>query len=251
MFWFNNILFSNEVSPKFEQLGARKDKSVLDSGLAGNNENFWQEIAEKYQEKNDDYDLLAYNNAFFDGIDPSVKLEHNWSKLQEIYEGLTKSYGEVFENDNFINFCGARSEMYYLHLWLEEKPQLQNMVVIDLPEGVFFDSGNKDQFELRRQPSPTASEPSFSHSVGKSNLAASINAPVKECRKSRESGQVDLRISQQKLEMQVSHNYDDNVKQLIEVKRQLETEMDPGRIKVLKKYEKKLTKVVDFSSSTL
>jgi len=51
--------------------------------------------------------------------------------------------------------------------------------------------------------------------------------------------------------MQVSHNYDDNVKQLIEVKRQLETEMDPGRIKVLKKYEKKLTKVVDFSSSTL
>jgi hypothetical protein len=98
MFWFNNILFSNEVSPKFEQLGARKDKSVLDSGLAGNNENFWQEIAEKYQEKNDDYDLLAYNNAFFDGIDPSVKLEHNWSKLQEIYEGLTKSYGEVFEN---------------------------------------------------------------------------------------------------------------------------------------------------------
>ena len=124
------------------------------------------------------------------------------------------------------------------------------MVVIDLPEGVFFDSGNKDQFELRRQPSPTASEPSFSHSVGKSNLAASINAPVKECRKSRESGQVDRRISQQKLEMQVSHNYDDNVKQLIEVKRQLETETNPGIITVLKMYEKKLTKVVDFSSSS-
>jgi len=81
MFWLINILFSDEVSPKFEQLGARKDKSVLDSGLAGNDEYFWQEIAEKYQEKNDDYDLLAYDHAFFDGVHPSVKLEHNWSKL--------------------------------------------------------------------------------------------------------------------------------------------------------------------------
>ena len=51
---------------------------------------------------------------FFDGIDPSVKLEQNWSKFREIYKGLTKSYGEVFENhkksenhDDFINFCGA------------------------------------------------------------------------------------------------------------------------------------------------
>ena len=51
MFWLINILFSDEVSPKFEQLGARKDKSVLDSGLAGNDKYFWQEIAKKYQEK--------------------------------------------------------------------------------------------------------------------------------------------------------------------------------------------------------
>jgi hypothetical protein len=77
MFRLINILFSDEFSPKFEQLGARKDKSVLDSGLAGNDKYFWQEIAKKYQGKNDDYDLLAYNHAFFDGVDPSVKLEHN------------------------------------------------------------------------------------------------------------------------------------------------------------------------------
>jgi hypothetical protein len=140
--------------------------------------------------------------------------------------------------------------MYYLHLWLEEKPQLQSMVVIHLPEGVFFDSGNKGQFELRRHPSPTSSELSFARSGGKNNLAASVNALVKVRRKSSESGQVDRRISQQKLEMQVSHNYDDNQKQLIEVKRQLETETNPGIITVLKKYEKKLTKVVDFSSSS-
>ena len=41
MFRLINILLSDEISPKFEQLGARKDKSVLDSGLVGNDEYFW------------------------------------------------------------------------------------------------------------------------------------------------------------------------------------------------------------------
>jgi hypothetical protein len=45
-------------------------------------------------------------------------------------------------------FFSAQSEVYYLHLQLEEKPQLQNTVVIDLPEGIFFDSSKKEQFEL-------------------------------------------------------------------------------------------------------
>ena len=82
--------------------------------------------------------------------------------------------------------------MYYLHLWLEEKPQLQNMVVIDLPDGVFFDSRNKDQFELRRHPLPTSLELSFARSGGRNNLAASVNTLVEERRKSRESGIVDI-----------------------------------------------------------
>jgi chromosome segregation and condensation protein ScpB len=75
----------------------------------------------------------------------------------------------------------------------------------------------------------------IARSGGKNDLAASVNALVEERRKSRESGQVDIRINQQKLEIQVSHNYDDNVKRLIEVKRQLEMETNPGIIKVLKK----------------
>jgi hypothetical protein len=37
------------MSPKIEQLGGKKDKNVLDSGPAANNEYFWQEVAEKYQ----------------------------------------------------------------------------------------------------------------------------------------------------------------------------------------------------------
>jgi len=81
-------------------------------------------------------------------------------------------------------------------------------------------------------------------------VAASINALVEERRKSREPSHFNKAISKQKLEMKLSQNYEENVKRLIDMSDQLETETNVGIIKVLKKYEKKLTKVVDFSSSS-
>ncbi len=245
-----NVLFSDKMSPKLEQLGARKKKEILDSGLAANDEYFWQEVMEKYQEVNEEYDELAHTDSMFAGIDPSVKLPHSWSKLRDIYKGVTKCYAEVFENfkksgnhDDFINFCGAKSEVYYLYLCLQEKPQLEQMVVAELPNDLFIDSAKKEQFELKCRPSPTGSELSFSRSSGgKSSVAASINALVEKRRKSREPSRFNEAISKQKLDMKL--------KRLIDVKRQLETESNVGIIKVLKKYEKKLTKVVDFSSSS-
>jgi hypothetical protein len=33
-------------------------------------------------------------------------------------------------------------------LWLKDKPQLETMVVIDLPEDVFFDNGKKKTTKL-------------------------------------------------------------------------------------------------------
>jgi hypothetical protein len=57
----------------------------LDSGLAGNDEYFWQEVADKFQETNENYDKLGHVHSLFLGIDPSVKLQHSWSKLRDIY----------------------------------------------------------------------------------------------------------------------------------------------------------------------
>jgi hypothetical protein len=45
-----NILFSDVMSPKFVQLGEKKDKNILDSGLAANDEYFWHEVVEQYQQ---------------------------------------------------------------------------------------------------------------------------------------------------------------------------------------------------------
>ncbi len=100
----------------------------------------------KFSEKKDDYNNLAHIHLLFLGIDPSVKLQYNWSAAG-IYKSLTKSYREAFENhnksgnhDDFINFCGSKGDVYYLILWLQEKPQLESTVVTDLPDDVFFDS---------------------------------------------------------------------------------------------------------------
>jgi hypothetical protein len=122
-------------------------------------------------------------------------------------------------------------------VWLKDKTQLEPMVVINLLEDVFFDSGKKE-FEVQCQPSPTGSELSFADSSGKNNFVACINSLIKERRKSREPRQVEVKIKNKKLEMHISHNYNDNVKRLIDVKCQLETESNPGIIKVLKRYKK-------------
>jgi beta-phosphoglucomutase-like phosphatase (HAD superfamily) len=89
-------------------------------------------------------------------------------------------------------------------------------------------------------------------------LAASVNALVEEWRKSREfkehfhrePDQLQSRLNKEKLEMQISRNLDDNINRLIDIKRKLESETNPGIIKVLKKYEKRLTKAIGMSSSS-
>ena len=50
--------------------------------------------------------------------------------------------------------------------------------------------------------------------------------------------------------MQIRQNYDENVNHLIEVKCKIESESNAGILKILKKYEKRLSKVVDMSSSS-
>ncbi len=55
-----NILFSDKMAPKFIRLGERKDRSILDSRIAGNDEYFWQEVAEEYQLENNSYDTLSF-----------------------------------------------------------------------------------------------------------------------------------------------------------------------------------------------
>jgi hypothetical protein len=51
--------------------------------------------------------------------------------------------------------------------------------------------------------------------------------------------------------MQISRNLDENINRLIDIKRKLDSKTNPpGIIKLLKKYEKQLTKAIGMSSSS-
>jgi hypothetical protein len=74
------------------------------------------------------------------------------------------------------------------------------MVVINLPEEVFLDSGKSKEYEIQRQPSPSTSELSFVHSgAGRNNLVTCINSLGEERRKSREPAPVEVEISKKKV----------------------------------------------------
>jgi hypothetical protein len=111
----------------------------------------------------------------FKGIDPSVKLHYSWSKLNDIFKVLSKDYEVVRENhkksgnhDDFFDFCNNKSEVYYLYLWLQEKPDISN-VACELPDTVFFDSAANVIICL---PSPTNS------TTTRQSLVESVNALV-------------------------------------------------------------------------
>ena len=145
--------------------------------------------------------------------------------------------------------------MYYIHLRLQEKPQVEPLAISNLPYDVFYDSGKPSYPTTTPWQSPKESETSFNMGPrSRSSLAASVGALVDEQRKSGEQMlSVDNSISrpnEEKLSMQISRNLEENVNWLIETKRKLQSETDPGIIKVLRKYEKWLNKVIDMSSSS-
>ncbi len=106
--------------------------------------------------------------------------------------------------------------MYYLYLWLQEKPDVTNIVAPNLPEEVFIES-TKTPFYC---PSPTGSNTTHQ------TLVESVNA------------------------LAAASKIDDVVKWLLDTKQQLQTEADNGVQKLLQKYEKKLMKELNFSSDS-
>ena len=93
VFCLINILFSDKIAPKLSRLGHRKDRLVLDSGLAGGDEHFWQEVAaENMEGDEEEYGRMAVEeHPMFSDINPSKKVNHTWSKLRDIWKTLSKN----------------------------------------------------------------------------------------------------------------------------------------------------------------
>jgi hypothetical protein len=95
------------------------------------------------------------------------------------------------------------------------------MFVMELLDEVFYDSRMKEDYEVKHRPSPTCLELSFARSGGgRNSLVARVNVLVEERRKSREPAQFESAINKQKLDMLISHKYDENEKKLLDMKHQ-------------------------------
>ncbi len=73
---------------------------------------------------------------------------------------------------------------------------------------------------------------------------------MEERKNSRKNDEWEAKLNEERLKKQISKNYDDNVKWLIDVKKQLQSETDRDIIRVLRKYERKLAEALDISSSS-
>ncbi len=91
-----------------------------------------------------------------------------------------------------------------------------------------------------RRPSPTGSNTTRQTLVESVNALAVAHMPDPN----------QAKLTEEKVKAQVSKHRDDIVKRLLETKRQLQTEADNGVRKLLRKYEKKLTKELTFSSDS-
>lgn len=142
-----NILFSEEFAEGFATIGNSANRRQLDSGRAANEQDFWEEVQASFQEPNEIYGTLYFQDDEvypFDPeeIDPSKIVPHDWRKLRQMWKSVNAAYKAALtkfttsgthEND-FLSFCSGRHDVYYLRLWLNVKPNLTDMVVADLPD---------------------------------------------------------------------------------------------------------------------
>jgi hypothetical protein len=91
-----NILFSDEFAEYFATLGNVADRNLLDSGMAGNDEQFWVRVQEAFVQSHAGYDVLHFPDddimAMQDSIDPGKILNHGWKKLRTIWKGVNAEY---------------------------------------------------------------------------------------------------------------------------------------------------------------
>jgi hypothetical protein len=143
-----NNLFSDQFAERFAATGNSASRDLLDTGLAGNDQHFWQCVRTAFVSTvpNPAFDELLFKDdvvlsVHSDDIDPSKVIPHEWKKLRTIWKASNSEYKAALsrftvsgthEND-FWKFCNGRLEAYYLHKLLTLRPNLAGFVEAELP----------------------------------------------------------------------------------------------------------------------
>ena len=147
------ILFTDEFSTKFAKLGDAATRYQLDTGKTGNDQYFWEEVCQAFQESNDSYDTLLFQEddvfASLD-VEMSVIVNHSWQKLRSIWKSLNAEYKAALtkftmsgtHTSDFYTFCNGKQDVYYLRKHLNLRPELTGTIEADLPSDTFIESDN-------------------------------------------------------------------------------------------------------------
>jgi hypothetical protein len=143
-----NVLFSDQFAERFAATGNVASRDVLDTGLAGNDQHFWQCVRTAFVSSvpNAAFDELLFKEDVVlslqsDDIDPSKVVPHEWKKLRTIWKATNSEYKAALSRftvsgtheSDFWNFCNGRLEAYYLHKLLTLRPNLVGFVEAELP----------------------------------------------------------------------------------------------------------------------
>jgi hypothetical protein len=141
-----NILFSNAFADEFATIGNVASRESLDTGKAANNQGFWERVQFDFIRPNYLYDhLLFTDDDKILGNNKNIKcgliIPHNWRKLREIWKSVNVDYKVAKSNfttsgthdDNFYNYCHGKLAVYYLWKLLQQRPDINGMVLAELP----------------------------------------------------------------------------------------------------------------------
>lgn len=214
-----NVLFSDQFAERFAATGNSASRDILDTGLAGNDQHFWQCVRTAFVSPlpNATFDELMFKDDAVlslqsDDIDPSKIVPHDWKKLRTLWKATNSEYKAALSRftvsgtheHEFWNFCNGRLEAYYLHKLLTLRPNLAGFVEAELPPAAALASTMTGTEITNRLNGPTP--------AGDASLTAQTNkrksrSPVSEVIATFSSN-ADARMELQREKIRLLHKED-------------------------------------------
>ncbi|ETP16251.1 hypothetical protein F441_09140 [Phytophthora nicotianae CJ01A1] len=148
-----NILFSDHFAEKLASSDDTATRDQIDAGEVNKKTAFWKEVGVVYRTNTTDFNELfaeAANDPRYEGINPSVIVEHNTAKIYDMWKSVNGKFVKALarfnvsgQNSNeFYDFCDANLEVLYLRVCTGVKPELMDFVSGGMHEEDKIDSLN-------------------------------------------------------------------------------------------------------------
>lgn len=132
-----NVLFSEQFVDRFtteiDAVAAAASAMRLDV-VTEARASFWPDIGEAFVSDLPLFELLVSDHDCLRNVDPSVAVQHHYSKLKSMWGDLARRYertstamrsgAQAYESMDFFGFCKGHEDTYYLHCWLERHPHV-------------------------------------------------------------------------------------------------------------------------------